>query len=94
MTQTARLLEYLRKHERISLIGCIRSLGITNPSAIVSEIRKKYGKEVIKTGSVWVQSNRGEWFKMPEYTITKQGREKIWPVKKTWPEWLSIVKQI
>jgi hypothetical protein len=94
MTKTARLLEYLRKHDRISALGALKSLGITDLRKSICELRKIYGFDSFKTGSVLVQSNRGEWFKMPEYTLTKAGRDKIWPVKKTWPEWLSIVKQI
>lgn len=92
MTQSARLLEYLRKHDRISALGAIKSLGITDLRKAICELRKIYGFNSFKTGSVWVQSNRGEWFRMPEYTLTKQGREKIWPVKKPFPAWITEYK--
>lgn len=95
MKQSDKLLSYLKTHERISLLACIKSLGIVNPAAVVSEIRKKHGKRCIETKHVEVMNNSGTgMINLPEYELTKYGRAVIFPVKKPFPGWLSIVKQV
>lgn len=90
MTHQQSLLNHLHTHGRISLLGAVKTLGITNPSAVVSQIRKQYGRGVIETKHVSVLNNSGTaWINLPEYELTTEGRNKIWPVKKTWPQWIT-----
>lgn len=95
MTQTEqRLLNYLKIHKRITALGALKSLGITDLKTVVCSIRKKYGFKVLKTGHVRVLTASGShYFNMPEYTLTTEGEAKIWPVKKKFPQWVTAYQK-
>lgn len=95
MKQSDQLLSYLKEHGRISLLGSIKSLGIVNPSAVVSEIRRKHGKSVILTTHIQVMNNSGtRMVNLPEYELTEYGRAVIFKKKQPFPAWITKYENI
>lgn len=82
----------LRDHGKVSLIDSLIVLGIANPADIVSDLRNKYGYDCIDTGHEIVKTLQGRPFKCRVYHLSASGREKMFPVRKTWPEWITQYK--
>lgn len=90
--QYARLLNHLRDHGPASTKEIENTCAIMHPSTIVSRIRAIYGNDTI-TGQWRTGRNKfGEKTKFMVYTLTKEGRARVWPIRKTFPAWINTIQ--
>lgn len=87
MTQREQLLSYLQKNGSITLIDAIAMLGITDLQKVVSKARKRYGFDIIRTGTHRYKTLSGKWTNQPEYHLTEKGDAKL--TKKSFPAWIN-----
>lgn len=91
--QAQRLLEHLRQHGTSSTKELENNCAIRHPDTIVSRIRKAFGPEVIKGQWRNGRNKFGEPTRFMMYSLTKEGREKIFPVKKPFPAWINAIQR-
>ena len=91
--QEQRVLEYLRQHSPASGKEIRNQLGIEHPTTIISRLRAVYGEEAIHGRLTQGRNLFGEKTHFMMYSLTKEGREKIFPVKKPFPGWINAIQR-
>lgn len=87
--QEQRLLEYLKEQGPSSCKEIRNRVSIEHPSTIVSRIRSVYGPDCIKGQWMDDRNQYGEKVRFMMYSLTAEGRNKIWPEKKPFPAWIT-----
>lgn len=82
-----RFKNHLQKHGKVSLIDSLIVLGIANPAALVSELRKTYGANTIVTEHETVETLQGNKFRCRVYRLSDEGRKRMFPERKPFVLW-------
>lgn len=91
--QEQRLLDYLKQHGASSCKEIRNQIAIEHPSTIVSRIRANFGESCIKGQWRDGKNRYGEPIRFMMYSLSKEGHQKIFPVKKPFPGWINAIQR-
>lgn len=90
--QEQRVLEYLRQHSPASGREIRNQLGIEHPTTIISRLRAVYGEDAIHGRLTQGRNRFGEKTHFMMYSLTKEGKERVWPVRLPWPNGITTIQ--